>query len=97
MRLPNDEKLLRELRLLERRTGRSGKDTVDHPRLGSDDRANVVAGVVDLCRRMGRTRIGGIGVDGRISWRDDERPRASLRVVHYSEAEALRLKEKGLW
>lgn len=29
--LPNDEKLVRELRLLERRTHRSGKDSVDHP------------------------------------------------------------------
>jgi hypothetical protein len=35
-------RLLRELRLLERRTHRSGKDSVDHGRSGHDDLANVV-------------------------------------------------------
>jgi hypothetical protein len=43
VRLPDHPKLLRELRLLERRTHRSGKDTVDHPRNGRDDHANAVA------------------------------------------------------
>jgi hypothetical protein len=32
--------LVRELRLLERHTHRSGRDTVDHGRNGSDDFAN---------------------------------------------------------
>ena len=32
VRLPDDAKLIRELRLLERRVGRSGKDAVDHPK-----------------------------------------------------------------
>ena len=41
-RLPNHARLIRELRLLERRTHRSGKDTVEHPRNGHDDHANVV-------------------------------------------------------
>jgi hypothetical protein len=36
--------LTRELRLLERRTHRSGKDSVDHGAGGSDDHANVVFG-----------------------------------------------------
>ena len=40
--------LVRELRLLERRTHRSGKDTVEHPRNGHDDYANVVCGVLSL-------------------------------------------------
>ena len=40
--------LIRELRLLERRTHRSGKDTVEHPRNGHDDHANVVCGVLSL-------------------------------------------------
>src|SRR5262249_20857131 len=47
-RLPNDARLIRELRLLERRTHRSGKDTVEHPRNGHDDHANVVCGVLSL-------------------------------------------------
>ena len=43
-----------ELRLLERRTHRSGKDTVEHPRNGHDDHANVVCGVpspMDMMRQ----------------------------------------------
>jgi hypothetical protein len=38
--------LIRELRLLERHTHRSGKDTVDHGRNGSDDHANAVCGLL---------------------------------------------------
>jgi hypothetical protein len=37
VRLPDHARLLRELRLLERHTHRSGKDTVNHGRNGSDD------------------------------------------------------------
>jgi hypothetical protein len=44
--LPDHPKLLRELSLLERHTHRSGKDTVDHPRGGSDDHANAVCGLL---------------------------------------------------
>jgi hypothetical protein len=46
VRLPDHPKLLRELRLLERRTHRSGRDTVDHPRGVHDDLANVCCGVL---------------------------------------------------
>jgi hypothetical protein len=48
VRLPNHAKLLRELRLLERRVHRSGKDSVDHGRNGHDDHANAVCGVLQL-------------------------------------------------
>src|SRR5262249_7866432 len=47
-RLPDHTRLVRELRLLERRTHRSGKDSVDHGRTGHDDHANVVCGVFSL-------------------------------------------------
>jgi hypothetical protein len=47
-RLPDHARLVRELRLLERRTHRSGKDVVEHPRNGHDDHANVVCGVLSL-------------------------------------------------
>jgi len=47
-RLPDHARLVRELRLLERRTHRSGRDTVDHGRTGHDDHANVVCGVFSL-------------------------------------------------
>jgi hypothetical protein len=42
--LPNHPVLLRELRLLERRTHRSGKDSVDHGLRGHDDHANAALG-----------------------------------------------------
>ena len=46
VRLPDHSRLLRELRLLERHTHRSGKDMVDHPKGGHDDLANAVCGVL---------------------------------------------------
>jgi hypothetical protein len=39
---------LRELRLLERRRHRSGKDTIDHGRSGHDDLANSLAGCATI-------------------------------------------------
>ena len=44
--IPNHPLLIRELRLLERRTARSGKDSVDHGPSGSDDHANVLFGAM---------------------------------------------------
>ena len=43
--LPEDKRLLTQLRRLERKRGRAGKDTVDHPPRLHDDLANSVAGV----------------------------------------------------
>jgi hypothetical protein len=53
--LPNDPKLLRELRGLERRRGASGRDRVDHSaRVGAhDDRANSCAGLVYQLQGIG--------------------------------------------
>jgi hypothetical protein len=45
--LPNVAPMIRQLRLLERRTGPSGKDRVDHRPNDFDDEANSVAGVID--------------------------------------------------
>jgi hypothetical protein len=51
--IPDHKRLLRELRLLERHTHRSGRDTVDHGKSGSDDYANAVAGVLrDLSSQL---------------------------------------------
>jgi hypothetical protein len=36
--------MCRELRLLERQTHRGDRDSVDHPRRGSDDLANALCG-----------------------------------------------------
>jgi hypothetical protein len=46
VRMANLPRLVRELRLLERQTHRSGKDSVLHPRNEHDDLANVVCGVL---------------------------------------------------
>ena len=46
--LPNHPRLLRELRLLERRTSRVGKDIVDHGRNGSDDYSNSAVGAANV-------------------------------------------------
>jgi hypothetical protein len=42
--LPDHAQLIRELRGLERRTSRMGRDTVSHPPGGHDDFANALAG-----------------------------------------------------
>jgi hypothetical protein len=52
VRLPDHAKLLRELRLLERQTHRSGKDQINHPRNGRDDHANAVCGALNLVGRI---------------------------------------------
>lgn len=58
LELPDDDKLLRELRGLERRRGAAGRDRVDHRPGQHDDRANAVAGVVSLiaCERVSPLR-----------------------------------------
>lgn len=43
--LPQNETLIKELSSLERHSGRSGRDIIDHPRNGHDDLANALAGV----------------------------------------------------
>ena len=48
--IPDHTRLIRQLRGLERRTARSGKDSVDHAPRGRDDVANVVCGLVALMK-----------------------------------------------
>lgn len=52
--IPDHATLSRELRLLERRTSRNGKDIVDHGRNGSDDYANALAGLLYLLSKKGK-------------------------------------------
>lgn len=44
--IPSDDKLIAQLTSLERRTARGGRDSIDHPPGGHDDRANAVAGLL---------------------------------------------------
>jgi hypothetical protein len=53
--IPNHVRLLRELRLLERSPHRGGRDTVDHPKRGSDDYSNSVCGVVHVMTAKGKS------------------------------------------
>lgn len=47
--LLDHKRLVRQLVTLERRTGRSGKDSIDHAPGGHDDVANAAAGALVLC------------------------------------------------
>jgi hypothetical protein len=76
VRLPDDSKLIRELRLLERRVGRSGKDAVDHPKAGSDDRSNAACGAIDRCQRVKPAQI---YINGR-TWEEHERHMQQVRA-----------------
>lgn len=89
--------MLRELRLLERRTHRSGRDTVDHPARGADDLANALIGALYLAvtaRRRARMIVAtipsvvGANVEGWViqdTQRDNERARDRIRLVHVDE------------
>lgn len=48
--LPPCQTALRQFAALERRTSRAGRDSIDHPPGGHDDRANSIAGVVATSR-----------------------------------------------
>ena len=59
--LLDNQRLLSQLAQLERRTGRSGRDSVDHGRSGADDLANAGAGSLVLAQSL---RGGGYGPGG---------------------------------
>lgn len=69
--IPDQPILIRELRLLERRTTRSGRDSVDHGSAGSDDYANALFGM--LYQLSAKT-----GADGWIGWARGQAERAQL-------------------
>ena len=85
--------LLRELRCLERRVHRSGRDSVDHPSHGSDDYANVACGALNVATRETRKPGMSIGYGapgygpgmGKIIWDDAEFERPRPRVVRVDE------------
>jgi hypothetical protein len=100
--IPEHDRLLRELRTLERRVQRSGRDSVDHPKHGSDDYANALCGALyiamhELRRPRGRMGTYNPYTDGRIRWKDEDEPRQRLRVEYYTPEQARELKEKGMW
>jgi len=80
VRLPDHPKLLRELRLLERHTHRSGKDSIDHPKNGRDDYANSACGVL-------RGLSNHLGYDPTFAgWNDDDSDKSSSYAVEQMKA-----------
>jgi hypothetical protein len=59
--LLDHKRLVTQLVSLERRTARSGKDSVDHPPGGHDDVANAAAGAIVQALRLG-AGVGALGV-----------------------------------
>jgi hypothetical protein len=87
--IPNHGLLLRELRGLERRTHRSGRDSVDHGAHGSDDCSNSLAGALYMAlhdARKPKMRVGfcpkGIG---KIIWQDDKPEPTRIRFIRVDE------------
>src|SRR5262249_41865738 len=80
--IPDDKRLIRELRLLERRTSRQGKDTVDHTRSGADDYAKTLAGMLVECSAKP-------GYDSSMMWASDgsseEANRQWRRLQYWSQ------------
>ncbi len=70
--LLDEPRLTAQLVGLERRTARSGRDSIDHPPNGHDDLANVVAGIVSnlLTTNLSyRTDLSWVGGDNEDDWR----------------------------
>ena len=55
--IPPDDRLVTQLVTLERRTARGGRDSIDHPPSGHDDRANAVAGLVAMNSKDTHSRM----------------------------------------
>jgi hypothetical protein len=89
VRIPNMPSLTRELRMLERRTHRSGRDSVDHPpRGGSDDLANALCGALHCAVTTNKTRCSiatgtALGVGRLLD--EPERARDRMTVVRVPE------------
>ena len=60
--LPKSDRLLNQLCGLERRTARSGRDSIDHAPGGKDDMANALAGAANLIVLAERRQNTGSGV-----------------------------------
>lgn len=69
-RIPDHARLLRELRLLERRTSRQGKEAVDHGPRGSDDYANSACACLALLSQRGTYNSSAKWMSG--PWQEDD-------------------------
>jgi hypothetical protein len=85
--LPDNKRLLTELRRLERKRGRAGKDTVDHPPRLHDDLANSVAGVSYLL--INEDEFERIFPSVRESSRACARKQQTIMYIQYQKADLL--------
>ncbi|MCC5982707.1 MAG: hypothetical protein JJU26_13420 [Oceanicaulis sp.] len=65
--IPPDDRLITQLTSLERRTARGGRDSIDHPPGGHDDRANAVAGLLAVVAKPRPRFVFAIGESDRAS------------------------------
>lgn len=78
-----DHKTMRDQFIgLDRMTGRSGKDSIDHRPGGHDDYANVAAGALELASRMGAAR--------RPKQEEKDPPKTPLEMLQRKRAEAMK-------
>jgi len=66
--LLDDRRLVAQLSQLERRTSRTGRDSVDHMRGASDDLANAVAGALTHTPSIETRTVSAIRIEGAIGW-----------------------------
>jgi hypothetical protein len=73
VRLLHNERLVSQLAGLERRHGRTGRDTIDHGPHGHDDVANATMGLcVMTSARQGEVFVGSYGEGGPIHWQHEK-------------------------
>jgi hypothetical protein len=92
--LLDDKRSIGQLANLERRVGRAGRDTIDHPRGSKNDVANAIAGLSHLIASEHSAAGGNVSVgmmaaqygdNAEIYWFDDERPRARVNYAPLNE------------
>jgi hypothetical protein len=87
---PDHAALIRELRLLERATHKGGRDSVDHPRLGSDDLANALTGCAVIACKPSYDHSGSW-----IDMADDAKPTETPEAVHARRQRLVELLLRG--
>jgi hypothetical protein len=94
--LPRADRLTAQLVGLERRTARSGRDSIDHAPNSHDDLANACAGAADLARERRGTGIVATTWDGNLIWSSTPEPRGGAANRHSAPDSAVHADPKPL-
>jgi hypothetical protein len=81
--IPDHPKLIRELRLLERRTSRMGRDMVDHGKNGWDDYANALCGALGSLTKYGSYDVSLDWVSGPNAEQDGRDAYQAAKLAYY--------------